>query len=105
MGLRENFLEHIVRRCGDYIALHESVKKHHSIFKAYGISTYLNEINFDTEEIMFRVEKCLEEMMGTDENIHWGYNDPEQGETGEDSGKYYLFVDLGLGNRGWWKDN
>lgn len=33
--------------------------------------------------------------MGTDENIHYGYNDPTQGETGEDSGKYYVFVDLG----------
>ena len=92
MGLRENFLEHLVRRCGDYKGLHKAVKKHQSIFRAYGITTYLNEINFDTEETMFRVEKCLEEMMGTDENIHWGYNDPKQGDTGEDSGKYYLFV-------------
>ena len=67
--------------------------KHKAIFEAYGITTYLNEINFETEEIMFLVEECLEEMMGTDEDIHYGYNDPLQGETGEDSGKYYVFVD------------
>lgn len=54
---------------------------------------------------MFLVEKCLEEMMGIDEDIHYGYNDPLQGEDGEDSGKYYLFVDFGLDDRSWWKDN
>ena len=91
-----DFLEYLVRRCGDYKRLHESIKKHKGIFKAHGITTFLNEINFDDEETMLRVEKCLEEIMGTDENIHYGYNDPEQGETGEDSGKYYLFVDIGI---------
>ena len=91
--LRISFLKHLVKRCGDYKRLHETVRKHKAIFEAYGITTYLNEINFETEEIMFLVEECLEEMMGTDEDIHYGYNDPLQGETGEDSGKYYVFVD------------
>lgn len=90
--LKRDFLEHLVRRCGDYIGLHEAVKRHKNIFRAYGITTYLNEINFDTEETMMCVMRCLEDMMGTDEGIHFGYNDPEQGETGNDGGKYYLFV-------------
>ena len=103
--LKQAFLEHLVRRCGDYKGLHAAIRKHKAIFRTYGITTFLNEINFETEEIMFIVEKCLEEMMGTDEDIHYGYNDPLQGEDGEDSGKYYLFVDYGLGDRCWWKDN
>ena len=94
--LKQDFLEHLVRRCGDYKGLHKAVRKHKAIFEAYGITTYLNEINFDTQDVMLCVKKCLEDMRGTDDDIHWGYNDPEQGETGEDSGKYYLFVDLGV---------
>ena len=92
--LKRNFLKHLVRRCGDYKGLHAAIRKHKSIFKAYGITTFLNEINFDAQETMLLVKGCLEDTMGTDEDIHFGYNDPEQGETGEDSGKYYLFVDL-----------
>ena len=84
LELKRSFLEHIVRGCGDYKGLHETIRKHKAIFRAYGITTYLN------------VKKCLDDMMGTDDDIHWGYNDPEQGETGEDSGKYYLFVDTGI---------
>ena len=102
--LRKVILKHFVKGCGDYKGLHAAIRKHEAIFRAYGITTFLNEINFDEEETMFLVEKCLEEMMGTDEDIHYGYNDPLQGEDGEDSGKYYLFVDFGLGDRGWWKD-
>ena len=105
MGLKEDFLRHLIRRRGDYKALHLAVKEHRAVFLAYGITTYLNELNFETAEVMMIVEKCLEEMMGTDEDIHYGYNDPLQGEYGEDSGKYYLFVDYGLGDIGWWKDN
>ena len=96
LGLKRGFLEHIVRGCGDYKGLHATIRKHKAIFRAYGITTYLNEVNFDTQEVMLCVKKCLEDMMGTDDDIHWGYNDPEQGETGEDSGKYYLFVDTGI---------
>ena len=103
--LKRNFLKHLVKRCGDYKGLHAAIREHKAIFRAYGITTFLNEINFDEEETMLLVEKWLEEMMGTDEDIHCGYNDPLQGEDGEDSGKYYLFVDFGLGDRGWWKDN
>lgn len=91
--LKCNFLKHLVKRCGDYKGLYAAIRKHKNIFKAYGITTFLNEINFDEEEIMFLVEECLEKIMGTDEDIHYGYNDSEQGETGEDSGKYYVFVD------------
>lgn len=94
--LKQDFLKRLVTRCSDYKGLHKAINEHPIVFKAYGIRTYLNEVNFDTQEIMLCVKKCLEDMMGTDDDIHWGYNDPEQGETGEDSGKYYLFVDTGI---------
>lgn len=103
MGLKKYFLKHLINRCGEYKKLHKMVNNHKSIFKKYGITTYLNEINFDDEETMLLVKKCLEELMGTDENIHCGYNDPEQGETGEDGGKYYLFVTYKIDDIGWWK--
>ncbi len=86
-------LEFVIKECGSYKGLHETINKRPEAFAEYGVTTYLNEVNTNTQEAMLTIVKSLTDMMGTDEDIHYGYNDPTQGETGEDGGKYYVFVD------------
>lgn len=88
-------LDFVIKGCGSYKDFHEAINERPEAFAEYGVTTYLNEVNTITQETMLTIVKSLADMMGTDENIHYGYNDPAQGETGEDSGKYYVFVDLG----------
>lgn len=86
-------LDVIVKSCGSYKSFHEAINERPEAFTEYGITTYLNEVNTTTQDAMSVIVKSLTCIMGTDEDIHYGYNNPEQGETGEDGGKYYVFVD------------